>query len=163
MNRMPRRRFVGTAAGVGAAAMGMSGTASAVGGDEPWENKLYPTGVAQTDYNNLKNAIARGGVIRLMNYNRRTGAKYFNLVNREIPFPAIVITRDVSIVGQNTKIVCNSEVFHCESSVRMSMKNLHFSMLDANTPSPFSFAKPKDGQDINVAIQVSLGNDDPWD
>jgi hypothetical protein len=43
-NTMSRKRFLQTAgvgaAGLGAAAYGMSGTVSAVGGDEPWENEI---------------------------------------------------------------------------------------------------------------------------
>jgi hypothetical protein len=165
MNRIGRRGFIGgAAAGVGAAAVGMAGRARAIGGDEPWENRLIPTGIARLDYENLKNAIARGGTIRMMRSDRKSGATFFNLVNREQPLPPIEITRDVSIVGQGTLIAHNNFVFTCKSKVKITIRNIHFSMFDKNTPNPIDIEKPANHASVTLnLINVALGNDDPWD
>lgn len=163
---MPRRRFLGTAAaGVGAAAMGMAGTARAVGGDEPWDNKVYPEISAINNYKNIQNAVNRGGVVRLMATDRTRQVTGFDLTGLVRPnnLP-IFITRDVTIIGQNTKIRADSAVFSCNEDVKLSIRNIRFfTPIDVVPVSPLNLVQPVSGSVQLDISNVAVGGDEPWD
>ena len=155
---MERRRFIGVAAaGVGAAAMGLGGTARAIGGDEPWDNKIMPTGDAALDSRAMQDAANRGGVVRIMS----TRGQYLNLVGS-----TIIIKRSVSIIGQGTKIKYgNAPAFSCsESGVKLSIRNVRFMDLGRVGISAFDITKPVQGAPVQLDMSaVAIGGDEPWD
>jgi hypothetical protein len=158
---MSRRAFIGTAA-VGAAAAGMGGVASAVGGDEPWENKIYPTADPATNRQNIVDVLSnpRHRVIVLMSRQHRSegGMPMSFDLQRQDP---IEVPRDVRIIGQGTKIVATGTVFYSNGPYRISMSNLHFF-----TPvgvSPFNFMNPAQGTVMLDLSSVAIGGDEPWE
>jgi hypothetical protein len=159
-----RRRFIGSvSAGVGAAAVGLAGRSHAIGGDEPWENRpnlVWPSANVRENRENIQKAVDTYRTVRLMPHDRSGRINFFNLLDQR----PIEITRDVTIVGANTIIGSNNSVFHCNSKVRLTIKNIHFSMKDENTPNPIDIEKPANHASVTLnLINVALGNDDPWD
>ena len=161
MARMSRRAFIGSAA-AGAAAAGLGGAASAVGGDEPWENKIYPTMDPAVNWQNIVDVLAnpRHRVIVLMaRMHRSEGGRpmFFDLRGQ----PPIDITRDVRIRGQNTEVGASGTIFRSSGPHRISLSNLH--LYTPRGVSPFNFSDPVDGTMMLDISSVAIGGDEPWE
>lgn len=153
-----RRGFLGTAAaGVGAAAMGMAGMSRAVGGDEPWEHKVYPTGNAELDVPAVRNAINNSRTVILMSteYSEqgRGQRKAFDFGQHTIE-----IRRDVSIIGQDAMIYSDGTAFSLSGNARLTMRGVSFDNPTGNIPITISTGSPV----ISVA-QLAIGGDEPWE
>ena len=157
MSRGAAIRTMGVgAAAIGGAALGMSGTARAIGGDEPWDNKIYPTGNAELDYSALQDAVNRGGVVRLMSVR----GQHFNLQNY-----TVIISRSVSIIGQGTKIKFgNVPAFSCvRVGLKLSIRNINFMDLGRAAVNPLEITKPAQGIIQLDLSSIAIGGDEPWD
>ncbi len=157
-----RRGFLGTAvAGVGAAAIGMAGTARAIGGDEPWDKKVYPTGDSRLDRASIVAALSnpRNKSITLMSTTApgpNSMRMAFNLTGQ----PTIEIIRDVTIIGRAAKIICGQNpVFSCSRSIHLTIRNVYFKNT-FNIPIQVSDANGLPGVNVD---QVAIGGDEPWD
>lgn len=141
---------------VGAAALGMSGTTKAIGGDEPWDNKIYPTGVAAQDFKALQDAVNRGGTVRLMSLR----GQFFNLQNCTVS-----ISRSVSIIGQGTRIKFgNVPAFSCgRVGLKLSIRNINFMDLGRTAANPLEISKPAQGRMLLDLSSIAIGGDEPWD
>ena len=157
-----RRGFLGTAvAGVGAVAIGMGGTANAIGGDEPWDKKVYPSRDPAQNYANIVAALTnpRNKAITLMS-TTAPGPNSMRMAFNMTGQPTIEITRDVTIIGRDAKIICGQNpVFSCSRSIHLTIRNIYFKNT-FNIPIQVSDANGLPG--INVD-QIAIGGDEPWD